>query len=306
MSHAPVRLRTNNHMRRFFAGFRLWTPQNGGRLIPQKCAIKAATRLLAAGLVFVPLSTVHAAWETLVDGSSFNNVSAFTNKWSYDYPWGADHNGSARMNETNVVVSGGMVTLTSTLTNRYEGRSGKNPHLTIRYDSGTFYLKQPIVISRQYPVWDISGQFKVPTQKGTWPAFWITGADSWPPESDFMEFKGSTGCNQNTYDGHWQGKITKVSDAETVWHTYRLVATLKNPTDVVLQYYIDGVMETEQTATTFVDSPCWLIIDYQMEGSSGSPGPEATTRCSMKNIAVKRESASAVPAVPVANGVNQP
>jgi len=249
----------------------------------------------------VPTSSPHVGWETLVDGASFSSVSAFTNKWSYNYPWGTDHNGSARMNQTNVTVAGGIVTMTSSLTNNYEGKSRANPHLTIRYDSGTFYLKQQITISPQYPVWDISGQFKAPTQKGTWPAFWLTGANSWPPESDFMEFKGSTGCNQNTYDGHWQGKITKVSDAESVWHTYRLVATLKDSKKVIFQYYIDDVLETEQTATTFVDSPCWLIIDYQMEGSSGSPGPSDTTYCYMKNIVVKRKIIPTVLASPVTN-----
>ena len=115
------------------------------------------------------------------------------------------------MNRTNVGIFEGMVTMTSSLTDRNEGKSDKNPHLTIRYHSGTFYLKQQVLINRQYPNWDISGEFKAPTQKGTWPAFWITGANSWPPESDFMEFKGNARCNQNTYDGRWQGKITTVA-----------------------------------------------------------------------------------------------
>ncbi|MGH7951897.1 MAG: RICIN domain-containing protein, partial [Limisphaerales bacterium] len=173
------------------------------------------------------------------------------------------------------------------------------------YNSGTFYLKQQITINRQYPVWDISGQFKVPAQKGCWPAFWMTGANSWPPESDFMEFKGSTGCNQNTYNGSWQGKITTVSTASTAWHTYRVVACLENSTNVDFHYYIDGVMESEQTTTTFVGSPCWLIIDYQMEGSSGSPGPSYTTYAYVTNIVVKRLNANGVGSGPVANGAYQ-
>ena len=246
----------------------------------------------------------HAGWEILVDGTSFNSLNAFTNKWSYNYPWGADHNGSARMNQTNIAVSDGVVTLTSSLTNTYEGRSSKDPYLTIRYNSGTFYLKQLITISREHPVWDISGVFKAPIQKGTWPAFWITGANSWPPESDFMEFKGSAGCTQNTYDSHWQGKITTVFDADSAWHTYRMVATLKDSRDVIFQYYIDGVMETEQTATTFVDSPCWLIIDYQMEGSSGFPGPDEPTYFYAKNIVVKRKNISTAVG-PVGDGLYQ-
>jgi galactan endo-beta-1,3-galactanase len=67
---------------------------------------------------------------------------------------GTDHNGSARMNQTNVMVSNGVVTLTSSLANNYEGASSASPHLTIRYNSGTFYLQQPITISKQFPTWD--------------------------------------------------------------------------------------------------------------------------------------------------------
>ena len=106
-----------------------------------------------------------------------------------------------------------------------------------------------------------------------------------------MEFKGSSGCNQNTYDGRWQGKITLVPGADSNWHTYRVVATLAGATNVMFQYFIDGAMKTEQKAATFVGSPCWLIVDYQMEGSSGSPGPNYATYCQVTNIVVRRENA---------------
>jgi hypothetical protein len=247
----------------------------------------------------------NAKWETLVDGGSFNSSSLFQSKWNYNYPWGTDHNGSARMNATNVTVSGGVVTLASSPTNINEGSSSASPYLTIRYNSGTFYLKQQIIVNSQYPIWDISGQFKVPTQTGCWPAFWMTGAKTWPPESDFMEFKGSAGCNQNTYDGSWQGRITTVSTASSTWHSYRIVACLKNSTDVDFHYFIDGIMESEQTSTTFVGSPCWLIIDYQTEGSSGSPGPIATTYAYVTNVIVKRLNTTGVGVEPLANRAYQ-
>lgn len=37
------------------------------------------------------------AWETLIDGNSFANYTNFEAQWNYNYPWGTDHNGSARM-----------------------------------------------------------------------------------------------------------------------------------------------------------------------------------------------------------------
>jgi len=260
-----------------------------------RACLKAATAILA---VFVMASaapsSARSAWETLVDGSSFKSQADFTNHWDTNYPWGTDHNGSARMNATNLSVAHGIVTIACHPVTEDEGYSSSTPHLAIHYHSGTFCLKQTITISPKYPVWDISGQFKVPTQTGCWPAFWMTGAHSWPPESDFMEFKGTNCCNQNTYDGAWQINLTPIPDASTAWHTYRVIATFKNEMQVDFRYYIDGTLKSDQTAPTFVNHPCWLIIDYQMEGSSGSPGPAGPTYCYVKNIVVKRKVVSGI------------
>jgi len=130
----------------------------------------------------------------------------------------------------------------------------------------------------------------------------MTGANSWPPESDFMEFKGSATCWQNTYDGSWQSVGSPVASPGSSWHTYRLVANLENSTNVDFHYYIDGVMKTRQTSTTFVGSPCWLIVDFQMEGSSGSPGPNTAQTFSLTNLVVKRENVGSAGSGPVANG----
>ncbi|WP_210748098.1 hypothetical protein [Actinomadura latina] len=37
-----------------------------------------------------------ATWETVIDGS-FTNYATLESAWNYRYPWGSDHNGSARM-----------------------------------------------------------------------------------------------------------------------------------------------------------------------------------------------------------------
>jgi hypothetical protein len=269
---------------------------------PPKYFLRAIAALLsAAWFVWADPSKAQSTWETLVDGSSFDSQANFNNFWNYNYPWGTDHNGTARMNATNVTFASGIVTFTSHPSNHFEGFSSSTPHLQIRYNAATIYLKQTIVICSQYPVWDISGQFMVPTNLGTWPAFWMTGAHSWPPESDFMEFKGHASCNQNTYDGSWQVKITPLPDASTTWHTYRVRATLENSTNVNFRYYIDDILEASHPASTFVNSPCWLIVDFQMEGDSGSPGPTETTYFRMKNIVVKRQKLAETPANTVGN-----
>lgn len=246
--------------------------------------------------------SARAIWVNVVDGTSFNNTSTFTSRWRYNYPWGTNHNGSAVMNQTNISVANGMVTITSSLANHYEGASTANPYLTIRYNSGTFYLPQTVTISPANPLWDISGEFKVPTVTGAWPAFWMTGVNSWPPESDFMEFKGCDCCGGNTYDGSWQTTVTTVSTASADWHSYRVVAQYENSTNVDFHYYIDGVMEAEQTATTFVDAACNIVVDFQMEGSSGSPGPTYTTYTYASNIVVNKEDVSNAGNGALANG----
>ncbi|MDR3377805.1 MAG: hypothetical protein P4M10_03910, partial [Verrucomicrobiae bacterium] len=239
-------------------------------------------------LNFMELSD-SGAWETLVDGASFTNAQAFINQWYYNYPWGTIHNGSALMNPTNVTVTNGVVTLTSSLTNAYEGTSMSPWNIPIAYNSGTFFLQQEMVISRQSPVWDISADFIVPSVYGTWPAMWLLGANQWPPESDILEVKGSSVIWQNTYDGNWQTQLTDVPTAGNVWHNYRVLATMLDSTNVDFKYFIDGVLTSHQQASTFVGVPCELIIDFQMGGAGGSPGPTYSTYTYARNIVVKRE-----------------
>ncbi len=62
--------------------------------------------LMFLGFSLAPKTGAAAVWQTVVDGSSFNSVGAFQAKWSYNYPWGTDHNGSARMSATNVTRFG--------------------------------------------------------------------------------------------------------------------------------------------------------------------------------------------------------
>jgi hypothetical protein len=90
-----------------------------------------------------------------------------------------------------------------------------------------------------------------------------------------MEFKGSNVNWQNTYTGSWQTKKTTVSHPEQ-WHTYRVWISKSNDTDVNIHYYIDGQWKAQHTAN-FVNKPMWIILNLQMEGSSGNPGPDSDT-----------------------------
>ena len=230
------------------------------------------------------------SWETVIGTGTFANQSTFETYWNYYYPWGRDHNGSARMYgyPDHVYPSSGTLTITAQKISWNEGNSSASPYLAIHYHSGAIHAKEQILINDEYPNYEVKGEFKVPTATGTWPAFWLTGAWTWPPESDIMEFKGNS--------VNWQNTFRTSSDVSTItstvsnagnWHEYRVWISKVDNTNVSIHYYIDGNWKGMHTAN-FVGKPLWLIINMQMEGSSGSPGPSGTTTMQVRNVYVGR------------------
>lgn len=215
----------------------------------------------------------------LLDSTTFDNRQAFEAHWNMLYPWGSDHNGSARMYDDQVSLQpGGVLQIDAQRIYEDEGNSSADPWLKIRYHSGAIHYKEHIVVSDSLPVWEVSGDFQVPVTLGSWPAFWITGAWSWPPEVDIMEFKGNSVNWQNTVTGpdwqntSWQTVTTTVANAGN-WHHYKMVMRKISAGDVEIELYIDNDLKDTHTGD-FVGKPFWLIINMQMEGSSGNPGPE--------------------------------
>jgi galactan endo-beta-1,3-galactanase len=262
-------------------------------------------KLLAAGAAGVAGSVLGstlggpaaqaAAWETVLSGS-FANRQALEASWNYRYPWGSDHNGSARMYASSTDInhvyleSSGVLAIKATRINWDEGNSSADPHLPIRYHSGAIHAKQHVVVNDQFPNWEVKGEFQAPSARGTWPAFWLTAVNSWPPESDILEFKGDGRNWFNTYrnaSGGWSNTIVPVSNPGA-WHGYRAWITKVNANDVDIHYYLDGNWVGQHRGAGFVNSPLWLIINLQMEGSSGSPGPTSDTIYRARNVYVGR------------------
>lgn len=237
-----------------------------------------------------------ATWETVLNGT-FASYSTLQAAWNYRYPWGSDHNGSARMyasasDHSQVYLeSGGVLVLKATRTTANEGNSSHDPYLPIHYHSGAIHAKPQIVVNDQFPSWEVRGEFQAPSARGTWPAFWLTGATSWPPESDILEFKGDGRNWFNTYknaSGGWSNTIVNVSNPGA-WHGYRAWITKVNGSDVDIHYYLDGKWVGRHRGANFVGKPMWLIINLQMEGSSGSPGPSGPTYYRARNVYVGRD-----------------
>ncbi|MBP1650814.1 MAG: glycoside hydrolase family 16 [Bacteroidetes bacterium] len=232
-------------------------------------------------------------WETVLDGNSFADYTAFEAAWNYLYPWGSDHNGTARMygsstDHNHIYLNNGVLTIKAAKITWDEGTSSSSPYLAIHYHSGAVNTKEHVLVNDQFPNWEVKCDFQVPTVTGSWPAFWLTGVNSWPPESDIMEFKGSATNWQNTFrtSSDVSSTLTTVSSPGS-WHTYRAWITKVSDTNVDIHYYIDGVWKAVHNAN-FVGKPLYVIINMQMEGSSGTPGPTADTYLYAKNIYIGR------------------
>jgi hypothetical protein len=253
-----------------------------------------AVALLVAAALISP-GTAHAAtWETVIDTSSLSSYGAFEAEWAYLYPWGSDHNGSARMygsptDHNHISLSGGVLTLRAARISWDEGTSSASPHLPIRYHSGAIHAKDQVVVTDQFPNYEVKGEFQAPSTRGTWPAFWLTGVNSWPPESDILEFKGNSNNWFNTFrsSSDVDSTVSGVSSPGS-WHAYRAWITKVSTTDVDIHYYLDGVWKAVHHARGFVGKPMWIIVNLQMEGSSGSPGPTSDTFYRARNIYVGR------------------
>ncbi|GAA4306916.1 hypothetical protein GCM10023163_32310 [Aestuariibaculum suncheonense] len=233
-----------------------------------------------------------------LDSTSFNNKKVFEKHWNMLYPWGADHNGTARMFPENITLKKGGILQINAVWNqgKDEGKSKSDPHLPIAFHSGAVHLKKHITVTEKLAYWEISGDFQAPTHFGAWPAFWITGAETWPPEIDMLEFKGSSTCWQNTVTGKdwrntiWTTEKTVIDDAPSTWHHYKVTLEYLDEVNTRVKMYIDGSLKSEEIKD-YSHKPFWLIINLQMEGASGQTKESATvkrksTRFRAKNIYV--------------------
>jgi hypothetical protein len=233
-------------------------------------------------------------WDVVIDGSSFSNYTSFEAKWNYLYPWGSDHNGSARMiagknDHAYVSLKRKVLRIKAGYITTDAGISNKNPHLKIKYYSGAIHAKHQVVVSDAWPQYEVSGYFKAPVEKGTWPAFWLTGTAGWPPESDILEFKGDDVNWHNTFITPTNVNTTKITikDAATSWHHYKAILKKVNETEVDISYYVDNKLSSVHRGN-FMNKPLWIIINLQMEGSSGGPGPVTESNYYIKDILVRR------------------
>ncbi|KAI9712661.1 MAG: hypothetical protein M1820_001282 [Bogoriella megaspora] len=232
--------------------------------------------VLGACAAVIPETLAKRANPTIIPSTVFNDYSTFESYFNYLYPWGSDHNGAARMvgNSSNhdhiAIKTSGTLTLTA---QPVSGQPPTSSGLAIKYLSGTVYAKNPLTVTKGGG-YDISGSFQATTTKGTWPAFWLTATKGWPPEIDIAEWKGSGKISFNTFNTSSQVTATDVNYPNpSQFHDVKAELRDENGSDVSITFYLDGKKVVQQVGKGYVGAGFWLIMDLQMEGSSGSPGP---------------------------------
>ncbi|KAF4956509.1 hypothetical protein FGADI_3788 [Fusarium gaditjirri] len=212
---------------------------------------------------------------TEIPSDSFNSLETY---WNYLYPWGPTHNGGARMDEEHVSVADGVLTLTA------EPRDDQED--PIHYLSGAVHAKSTFTVSAGGG-YDISAEFIAPVDRGIWPAFWLNAASGWPPEIDIAEWKGNGKISFNTFNT--SAEVTALDrdyPNPEEWHSVRAELRDENGHDVRVKFFLDGVEQTTQYGRDYIGAGLRLIVNYQTEGSSGSPGPTTTTTFQVRNVEV--------------------
>ncbi|KAK3942353.1 concanavalin A-like lectin/glucanase domain-containing protein [Diplogelasinospora grovesii] len=222
----------------------------------------------------------------MIPSTSFNSQSDFDADWNYNYPWGTDHNGGARMSKSQVSLSGGVLALTAKKVSGQGTITQGGKTIAIHYLSGTVHAKEQFNVSKGGG-YDFTGEFKATTTKGTWPAFWLTAVNGWPPEVDMAEWKGSGKISFNTFNTSSQVRARDVSyPSPSDFHKIKTEIRDHNGKDLKITFYMDDNLIETQYGRDFLGKPMYLIIDLQMEGSSGSPGPNEDTLFQVRNLEV--------------------
>ena len=228
--------------------------------------VKILTGIMIAGLVvsgsLLTLPTVQAK-NTVSDDYPLNDSA----NWNQEPVWRDEFNGTSLDAESWNVRSGGWGAnhVQSCYRNREENVNVKDGSLNLvglykpgekcsgNEKSGNF--TSGFVETKGKKAWTygyIEARIKMPNNKSTWPAFWMSPNESaygsWPRsgEIDIVETKGSN-LDYAAADAHWgispgykkhaQGKKLPAGFKDTTqWHTYGVKWT-----EGKLEYYIDGV-----------------------------------------------------------------
>ena len=199
------------------------------------------------------------AQSTVLPKNSFSNFDKY---WNYLYPGGvSDHNGGARMDKEHVKTENG-----NTVVITAEPSSGEPPsnhgggNIPINYRSGAIHSKETFTVKKNGG-YDFNAEVLVNPVQGTWPAFWCSGAESWPPEIDFLEWMGDGKVLFNTWN------TSEINDSKSLpynnvdeWHSISTKVEDDNGSDVKVTFTYDGKVVATQWGKGFVGKALNLYV----------------------------------------------
>ncbi len=245
--------------------------------------------------------------KNIVMRDEFNGEELNTDIWKYNYPWSDHHNYSAIARPSQVAVRDGKLVLTATRVaddnwikddkgeTGYTDNIGEKKWRKYSHLTGVVYLP-----FSKYPLNGniyIEGKFRMPDKSGFWPAFWLNGNNSWPPEIDIFEYLSNT--PEKIYVGiHRQDSSKSNGDGGAGWwinrtssffqkefHTYAL-----DWGKTYINYYIDDILVKSIDDRAFIDNQknMYMIINLGVGGWAEEPddavGDNTTYECDYVRI----------------------
>lgn len=181
------------------------------------------------------------------------------------------------MDKAHVSISTpGVLTITAQPVTGQPPATHGGKQIKINYLSGAVGAIQKFTVAKNSGL-VFTAQFIAPTGKGTWPAFWLTAVQGWPPEVDMAEWKGSGKISFNTFNTSSSAQTKDITyPSPSNWHDIKCQVKDNGGGIAQVKYWLDGMEVTTHYGRDYVGKELYLVINLQMEGSSGSPGPNTS------------------------------
>jgi beta-glucanase (GH16 family) len=220
-----------------------------------------------------PFDTHDSNWQ-LVFEDNFDSIN--TKKWRLGQAWGEFHPEVRHQyysKEMIFTIDGYLH-----LKGEYAPKKFKYKDSIIEIPLAIGLINSDISFQQKYGYFEIRS--KNPKGAATWPAFWLTGANKWPPEIDIFEMYGRKGKNSihNQYatihygqtgtksKGFLSRKINLNHTTDTLFHTY---ACEWDPQ--YIKFYTDGVpvafIRLNKRLQQWMDDEMVIVINNSFDES---------------------------------------
>ena len=134
--------------------------------------------------------------------------------------------------------------------------------------------------SQTYGYFEMTAE--LPTEAGTWPAFWMLPVDNgWPPEIDILEAYGDIPNQVHTAVIGTGGTTDAWAQVDTSGgpHRYGMMWT---PYEIT--FYVDGMKTTSVPTPTELNDPMYMMANLAIGGLAGDPDPSLVAQFKIDQI----------------------